>query len=286
MRKSLLFLTLLLGVARPASAAYSNSRTITVDHTLVGASDSTNFPLAVAGTYTDLRTVGNGGSVQNSSGFDVVFTSDAGCTTLMTFEMESYSATTGAFAFWVKIPTLSHTVDTIFYMCYGDASVTTFQGGATGAVWDSNFKAVWHLPNGSTLSGSDSTSNAVSLTNAGGVAAAGAIDGGASFSGGSGVQMDTANNPYSSATFSGSGLTLSAWVNPTFVSGQAQIISLEGACVLDLTVVTGNLRMGFEIDGMGMDIVSATFIPSASSGWTYIVATADAAGTSKPTLTA
>jgi hypothetical protein len=45
--------------------AYSFKRTITVDHTQVGGTDSTNFPLAVAGTYADLKTVGNGGSVQN-----------------------------------------------------------------------------------------------------------------------------------------------------------------------------------------------------------------------------
>jgi hypothetical protein len=87
---------------------------ITIDHTMVGGTDSTNFPLAVFGTYVDLKTVGNGRSVQNSSGFDIVFTSDAGCTTLMTFENETYSATTGAIAFWVKIPTLSHTSDTVF----------------------------------------------------------------------------------------------------------------------------------------------------------------------------
>lgn len=283
MKKLLLLLLPLIffWAPRSASAAYSFKRVITIDHTQVGGTDSTNFPLAVAGTYTDLKTVGNGGSVQNSSGFDIVFTSDAGCTTLMTFENESYSATTGAVAFWVNIPTLSHTADTVFYMCYGNSGISTFQGGATGAVWDSNFKAVWHFPDGSTLSGSDSTSNAVSLTNAGGTAVAGAIDGGASFSGGTGVQMNTANNPYVSTTFSGSGLTLSAWVNPTFVSGIAQIVSLEGAQVIELSVVAGSLRLGFEIDGAGMDIITLTTIPSASSGWTYITATSDAAGNLK-----
>ena len=98
-KKILLLLPLIFFCAATrASAAYSFKRVITIDHTMFGGTDSTNFPLAVFGTYVDLKTVGNGGSVQNSSGFGIVFTSDAGCTTLMTFENETYSATTGAIA--------------------------------------------------------------------------------------------------------------------------------------------------------------------------------------------
>jgi hypothetical protein len=44
----------------------------------------------------------------------------------------------------VKVPTASHATDTVIYMCYGNASITTDQSNKTG-VWDSNFKGVWHL---------------------------------------------------------------------------------------------------------------------------------------------
>jgi len=77
---------------------------------------------------------------------------------------------------------VSHSSDTVFYMFYGNSSVTTDQSNKTG-VWDSSFKGVWHLPNGSTLSASDSTSNGNNGTNHGASAATGKIDGSASFNG-------------------------------------------------------------------------------------------------------
>jgi trimeric autotransporter adhesin len=132
---------------------------------------------------------------------------------------------------------------------------------------------------GSTLSGTDSTSNAITLTNAGGAATAGKIDGAGSFSGSSGVQMNTGNNPYSSATFSGSGLTLETWVNSGFVPVLGQIISMEGAYVLDLNVLSGTARLGFEIDGSGGDIYSTT--PVSMGIWYHLVATSDASGNLK-----
>jgi hypothetical protein len=50
----------------------------------------------------------------------------------------------------VKIPTVSHTSDTVFYVCYGNASITTDQSTPT-SVWDSDFLSVFHLPNGGSL---------------------------------------------------------------------------------------------------------------------------------------
>ena len=276
MRKLLLLLLLLGCAALPASAAYSFNRTVTIDHTQVGGSDSTNFPLAVAGTFTDLKTVGNGGSVQNSSGYDVVFTSDAGCTTLMTFEIETYGATTGAIAFWVKVPTVSHTSDTIFYMCYGNSGISTFQGGSAGAVWDANFKAVWHLKDGTTLSGADSTTNGVTLTNTAGTAVAGVVDGALHVAYASNAQMDSANNPFTSATFSANGLTLEAWVNrDTFVGAQdGQVVNMEGA----YTLAVANQAINFEINGAGGAGV-ATMTGRMSLGTWYLIAcTADSGG--------
>src|SRR5690242_412053 len=56
------------------------------------------------------------------------------------------------------------------------------QQNKTG-VWDSNYKTVYHLPNGSTLSAADSTANANNGTNSGATAALALIGGGASFDG-------------------------------------------------------------------------------------------------------
>src|SRR5579863_4651657 len=138
---------------------YTYSRAITIDHTRVPNTDQTNFPVLISNTYSYLATAANGGNVTNANGYDITFTSDAAGTSPLAFEQEFYSPSTGKVSYWVKVPMLSHTTDTVIYMFYGNPSVTTDQSNKM-AVWDSNYAGVWHLPNGSTLSASDSTSNA------------------------------------------------------------------------------------------------------------------------------
>jgi hypothetical protein len=98
--------------------------------------------------------------------------------------VETYDASTGAVNYWVKVPTVSHTSDTVIYMCYGNSSITADQSNKT-AVWDANFKGVWHLPNGSSLSTNDSTAGGSNGTNNSATAVSGKIEGGAGFDGSS-----------------------------------------------------------------------------------------------------
>jgi hypothetical protein len=63
----------------------------------------------ISGTYSYLATVANGGLVQNPNGYDIIFTSDCAGTQKLDHEIESYRPATGTVAFWVRIPTLSHT---------------------------------------------------------------------------------------------------------------------------------------------------------------------------------
>src|SRR6266481_825978 len=191
-----------------SSGAYTYRRSITIDHAKVPNSDQSNFPLLISGTYSYLATVANGGRAQNSNGYDIIFTSDSGCATKLNHEVETYNATTGAVNYWVKVPTVSHTAtDTVIYVCYGNASITASEENKNG-VWDSNFKIVAHLGNGTTLSANDSTSNASHGTITGATAVSGGIDGGASFNGSS--------NTISFPDLSSVGdFTISALVNPT-----------------------------------------------------------------------
>lgn len=137
---------------------------ITIDRTKCGGSDSTNFSVLVSGTYAgqnggpDLRVSGSGGGVQNSSGFDVGFYSDSALTTKLPWETERWTSTTGEVDYWVQVPNLSHSKDTVFYLAYGDASVATDQSNATGT-WNSGFRIVQHFRDGTSLSLSDSTTN-------------------------------------------------------------------------------------------------------------------------------
>ena len=127
------------------SSAVGTIKTITIDHTKVGTADSTNFTMLFKGTYSFLRTVANGGSVTNASGYDITFTSDAAGANFLNWELESYDPVTGTVIFWIRIPTLSHTADTVIYMWYGNSLITGFQGGPLGAAYDANYHLVYHL---------------------------------------------------------------------------------------------------------------------------------------------
>jgi hypothetical protein len=145
----------LLLFAAPVYAAYNGYRLFSLDHTRVGTADSTNFPVLLSGTFAEFATTANGGKVQNTltcgvnsitCPADLIFASDAFCQTpLAGWEFEQYMATSGQLLVWVIVPTLSHTVNTSIYACAGNFSVTTFQGGALGAAFDSYTKCVYHL---------------------------------------------------------------------------------------------------------------------------------------------
>lgn len=199
--------------------AFGFSKKITIDHTKCGSSNSSNFPVLFYGTYAgggsnpDLRTVANGGSVQNANGYDRYWYSDSSLTTRVPAEQVYYNATTGQVEDHFKVSTLSSSVDTDYYLGYGDSGISTDPNsdatyGKT-SVWDSNFKAVWHFPNGSSLSANDSTSNANNgtLQNSP-TATTGKIDGG--------VNLASASSNYITApalgTNFGTNFTVSGWI--------------------------------------------------------------------------
>jgi hypothetical protein len=100
-------------------------------------------------------------------------------------------------------------VDDTVGLFYG-GSFTTLQSTAS-AVWDSGYKAVHHLPDGTTLGVNDSSINANNGALSGApVAAAGRLGGGVSVSTNNWIQLGTTGFP------SGAGaLTLEAWFKPS-----------------------------------------------------------------------
>ncbi len=204
---------------------FGASKTITIDHTKVGASNSTDFPLLVSGTYAYLATVAHGGSVQNASGFDVGFYSDAGLTSKLDWETVRWVDTTGEVVYWVRVPTVSHTVDTVIYLGYGNAAITTDQSNATG-VWDTATGIVHHLEDGSSLSLADATSNGNNGTGTGSPAATtGKVGGGAS--------LDTSSYYHLAYTAAGgspvSNGTVSFWVKKIADGATNGLFSWAGA---------------------------------------------------------
>jgi RHS repeat-associated protein len=193
------------------SNGYSYQRAITIDHTQVPNTDQTNFPFLFNTTDPLLATTANGGHVNNSNGYDIIFTSDPAGQNILNYEMEKYNPATGQVIAWVRIPTLSHTTDTVIYVFYRNPAITASQQNPTG-VWDSNFVGVWHLPNGTNLSGSDSTANGNSLTVNNATPTTGIIDGAAGFSGGSSLSVESGMTV--SAPF-----TIEEWAFPNSAGG-------------------------------------------------------------------
>lgn len=198
-------------------SGYSFCRTITVDHTQNPATQ-TNFTVLASTTLATLKTVANGGNVQNTTTFngqtapaDLVFSSTADCSTLMSWDIDHYVATTGEIEAWILVPSLSSSVNTTITMCYGKSSVTTYQGGSVGAAWDTSYTGIWHFPNGTTASGSDySTTGATASINGTTSGTQGVIDGSVLYHGGGSGNDVTVTN-YAGSEFSTGDFTLSGW---------------------------------------------------------------------------
>lgn len=221
--------------------AYAYKRSFTIDHAQCGSSDSNNFAVLIkldsSNAGITMKTVVNGGHINNTvtqSGgnavtmpADLVFTSDSGGTTKIPWEIDFYDGTNGILWAWVKLATVSHTSDTVLYVFYDDPTVTTQQNTSTlspSHVWDSNYIQVVHLPNGTTLSASDSTSNSVNVVTNNATATTGKIDGGASFNGSSSYL----GYGTPSATQLTGASTLSIWANFTAFPGSGAVV-LYGA---------------------------------------------------------
>jgi hypothetical protein len=116
---------------------------------------------------TNLKTVANGGSVQNTvtqTGLaitipaDFLVTSDAaGSTQITGVDFEAYDPVGGTALLRVRVP--GAVVGKTIYIFYDNASVTTQQGTPTNA-YDSNYLLFWHFQdNAANTNVLDSTSN-------------------------------------------------------------------------------------------------------------------------------
>jgi len=131
--------------------AFAYSRSITIDHTKV-AGPRTDFAFLFRGTFSFLRAVGAGGVVRNASGYDIGFYAEAALTTKLDWEIEKWDSTTGEIVAWIRIPSLSDSVDTVIYVAVGNPAITTDQANPHG-IWNndgfgSGYRFVLHLPTG------------------------------------------------------------------------------------------------------------------------------------------
>jgi hypothetical protein len=226
--------------------------------------DQTNFPVLVSGTIS--ATVANGGSIQHtvtqSGGYgltipaDAVITSDSACTTRVAgWEFEAYSATTGAALFWFNAGTVSHTADSLYYVCYGEPSLST-QQMTVANTYDANTGAVWHWPNGSAIQNADSTASG-NTTNAT-VAITGEVDGGAS------ATFSLASCCTGSNLNPASALTYEGWANFTNLSNSFNTIG-----AWDNSRVVG-LGGGYDLSVNSAGHVTAIILITGPTGLTTL----------------
>lgn len=254
--------------------SWSNSVAITIDHTKV-PSTQTNFPVLVAGVYSQLATTSNGGSVTSANGWDIIFASDSLGASPLSFERVAWSSRTGACEFWVNIPSLSSSTNTTIYILFGNSAISTDQQNAA-AVWDSNYKLVEHFgsPGIPALTAFDSTTNANtgSVTGAP-VVVAGQWGGAASLNGSQYVTF----NSSASLNIVGA-VTMEAWVYPTTSGVYQAIINRTNAgnvrfyaCFLQAGS-TSQVFLAFGGTNVGTVSLSASWTVNA---WNHICNTAD-----------
>ncbi|HEY4282124.1 MAG TPA: DUF2341 domain-containing protein, partial [Chthoniobacterales bacterium] len=199
----------------PVFAGFGFVSPVTIDHTKV-PSTQTDFPVLISVTDARFKDVSHSGNVQSSSGFDIRPYSDSGCATPSTYELERYNATTGEVVMWVKISSLSSSSDTVIYLAYGDASLTT--DGSSTSTWSNGFLGVYHLKDGTTLNVNSATGSN-NGTNHSATATTGQIDGGAGFA--------SASSQYIALPGSINAVAYSAWINGTTFPGSVNSIVMK-----------------------------------------------------------
>jgi biopolymer transport protein ExbB len=269
---------------------YSYCNTITTVHSLAGTADTSNFPMLFStSTMSSLATVANSGKIQNTAtqtggGYaitvpaDLIFTSDSACGTKLNWEIESYTASSGSIVAWINIGTLSHTADVTIYMCYGNSSVTTWQGNVN-STWDTNFKSVWHMAANTSTNTVDSTSNANNAaSNTGVTDTTGQVDGGANMiPGGTRKYMVMSNvNSFSSSQAH----TYEAWIYKTADVGGSYGWIIGGSAAAgdgtDMTVGdNGTDKLQFWTGG-GNNVYNSSGTISLNA-WHYLTLVADGA---------
>jgi hypothetical protein len=155
--------TFLVEVSNPPGGVpvtgYNYFKSFEIQNSYVyGTSNFVDFPVLFSDVLEDIRTLPNGGYVEDENGYDIIFTDESN--TILDHEVERYTSTTGGIISWIKIPILSYSSNTTIRMHYGNSSISSSQENITD-VWDSDYIGVYHL-NESFL---DSTSNDNDATN-------------------------------------------------------------------------------------------------------------------------
>jgi len=251
---------MVLATAPPVQAftwynnAWSNRLTITIDHTKVSAT-LTDFPVLVKLTSSRI----DWSKVQDD--LDDIRFVDSTDTTVYEAEIDNTVVNTSA-DFWVRIPSVSHTTDTVFYMYFGNTDASSDWGNE--AVWASDAEMVQHMNDATTSTILDSTDHNVdgtkTLANNPPVAT-GLV--------GSGQDFDGSNDLIAISGIStqiDSDFTVSVWIKTNNkITGNNRIISLYSA-THNLQISTYDYGLSWRFHGTSQ----RTGDVRTDSAWEYV----------------
>jgi hypothetical protein len=256
---------------------YAFSRTITIDHTKVPNTDQTNFVVGIIGTYSYLAVAGSGGDIQhtaaNSVGVtgptDLAFCLGSKPNQPLSYEVSRYVTATGEINVWVLVPSLSHTVDTVLYIGYGNSAITTTQQNVPDVWTTAGYTYVLHMEGASTDSNGlfNGTDTATSYGTGNGKVGQGVASNGTTTS--IALAASTKNDP--------SPITFEAWANATSFPNAYNSVEATEAGANGHTLLiksTGKLAIylspGANYDGTGSNTLS-------SATWYHLAFTYSAA---------
>jgi len=229
---------------------YNTRRKLEIDHTKID-SDLTDFPVAVI-----LNSSRHDFSKGNANGYDTRFTASDG-ETLLKYERERHDSTNQVAEYWVKIPSVSSSANTIFYFYY--RTQTTGDGAEPTNVWDSDFAGVYHLKetgNGTSGEYKDSTANGRHGRGMGGIPSR--IDGKIGF----GQDFEDDNDEYIELNFpytvldDALGVTIEAFIKPESFASLGGIVS---------NIKSSNSQIGFSLTGSNPSYLRIEFQPKTGN---------------------
>ncbi|MFX1464774.1 MAG: DUF2341 domain-containing protein, partial [Promethearchaeota archaeon] len=188
-------------------------KVIIIDHSKVsGTGSHENYPVLISLFDSDLHD-----DVQ-STGNDIAFADNTGW---LDHEIElfkqDYNSTHAKLVAWVRVPSLSTSLDTKLSLYYGNATMSPRENPE--GVWNTNYLGVWHLSEEPTGTIYDSTSNNHDGTPQGSMNSTdqidGQIDGSIDFDGSDdyidmGSSIDIASSSFSVSTWAKRGSSTSA----------------------------------------------------------------------------
>lgn len=201
---------------------YSYCATVTLDKTKAGGETHSNFPVRIAGTYPQLATVANGGYATGASGYDIIFSSDPVAAGKLAHTVQSWTSTTGAIEAKLKAPSVSHTANTVVYVCVGNSGVTTDQTDPNN-LYNSDYLAVYQLDETATPA-LDATASNLDLTTTGTLTWGGAGVVGKAVEFSNTQMLKSANTGYT-----GTALTFEGWFYAHTIPGSECALVAYGA---------------------------------------------------------